>query len=90
MSRKGQVAFVALMLAIVFIILALAFAPAIKQFVDNARNVSDDTHVGLDCGNSSISNFDKGNCLIVDNYTPYFVGFLVFAGGAIVAAKIVG
>jgi hypothetical protein len=78
------------MIALVFIILALAFAPPLKEFVDNARNSSSDTQVGLDCGNSSISSFDKASCMFVDSYTPYFIGFLVFAGGAIMVAKIIG
>lgn len=90
MDAKGQAFLVAIMVAIVFIILALAFAPAIKSFITDARSPSTDTSVGLDCSNSSISNFDKANCVVTDSFLPYFVGFLIFAGGAILGAKLLG
>ena len=88
MNSGVQVVFVGLMISAVFIILALAFAPTIKQFVDDARGPTTDTAVGLDCNNSSISDYDKANCTATDSFLPYFVGFLIFAGGAIAAAKI--
>ena len=90
MNDRGQVFFVSLMLAVCFLILALAFAPVIKQFTDSARNSTTETQVGLDCGNTSISNFDKANCLFVDSFNPYFVGFLILFAGAIIVAKIYG
>ena len=90
LNKKGQVFFLTLMIAIVFIISALAFAPAIKQFNDDARNSTTDERVGLDCSNSSISTFDKANCIAVDMFNPYFIGFLVFFAGAIITAKVIG
>lgn len=90
MEIKGQVFFVTMMIAIVFIILALAFAPVIKSFSDDARNSTTDTQVGLDCSNVSNSNFVKADCLFVDYMNPYFTGFLIFAAGAIIAAKLIG
>lgn len=89
MNLRGQVFFFTMMIAVVFILAALAFAPAIKQFADDARNSTDETRVGLDCTNSSISLFDKANCVVVDLYNPYFVGFLIFFIGAIIVARIV-
>ena len=89
MNKGGLAFFVTMMIAVVFIILALAFAPVIKQFADISMNASTDTTVGLDCSNASISDFDKANCTATDSLLPYFVGFLIFAGGAIVAAKLV-
>lgn len=77
-------------LAVTIIILALAFAPVVKQFADDARNSSSDTRVGLDCSNTSISNFDKANCVAVDSLNPYFVGFLLLFAGALIAAKVGG
>ena len=88
MNAKGQVIFVSLMIALVFIILALAFAPVIKEFSDDAQNTTSQTQVGLDCSNSSISNFDRANCLFVDYMNPLFVGFLIFAGAAIAAGRL--
>lgn len=90
MNSKAQVFFVTMMIALVFIILALAFAPVIKQFSDTAREPTSDTNVGLDCNNEYISNFDKANCLFVDYMNPYFVGFLIFSAGAIISAKLIG
>lgn len=90
MGIRGQVFFVTMMIALVFIILALAFSPVIKQFSDNARNQTTDTQVGLDCSNASISDFDRANCLFVDYMNPYFTGFLIFAAGAIIVAKLIG
>ena len=87
-NTKGQAFLIALMIGVVFVIAALAFAPALKTNIDSARNVSSDTSVGLDCSNSSITNFDKASCVIVDLYNPYFIGFLVFIGIAIISAKL--
>jgi len=88
--KRGQVFLVTMMIAIVFIISALAFAPSIKQFTEEARNSTTETRIGLDCSNSSINDYDKANCVFVDYLNPYFVGFLIFLGGAIIAAKAIG
>lgn len=77
-------------MAVVVLILALAFAPVIKQFADSAMNSTSATQVGLDCSNASISNFDKANCIAVDSFNPYFVGFLLLFAGALIAAKVTG
>lgn len=89
LNNKGQVYLVSIMIATIFIVFALAVAPTIKQFVDDARNPSTDSSVGLDCSNTSISKYDKATCIAVDTFNPYFVGFLVFAAGLIITAKII-
>ena len=89
-NNKGQVSLLLLAISITILILALAFAPVIKEFTDNSRNVSSSTSIGLDCSNSSISNFDKANCIAVDVMNPYFIGFLLLFAGALFAAKIMG
>ena len=89
MNKNGQVILVTFMIGIVFIIFALAVAPAIKQSSDIARNQTTDTSIGLDCSNSTISKFDKTNCVVVDLFNPYFIGFVIAAGGAIIAAKLI-
>lgn len=86
--KKGQVWAYGFMLGIVIIILALALAPIGKQFIDDAMNVTVGDAIGLDCGNASISNFDKGTCVIVDFSLPYFFGALILIGGAVILAKI--
>lgn len=89
MNKHGAVFFLKMMIAIVVIILALAFAPVVKQFADTARNSTTETQIGLDCSNSSISDFDKANCLYVDYQQPLFIGFLVFLAGAIIVARLI-
>ena len=88
MNNHGQVFLLAIMIATVFVILALAFTPAIKNFSDDARNATTETQVGLDCSNSSISKFDQASCVAIDMFNPYFTGFLIFAGiGAVLVAR---
>lgn len=89
MNKKGQVFFYTLMLALVVIILALALAPSGQQFVNDAMNQSTADAIGLDCSNSSISNFDKGACVVTDFSVFYFFGGLIFIAGAIALAKVV-
>ena len=88
MNKKGQAHFVSLALAIVVFIMALALAGPLKSFTDSARGPTNETQVGLDCDNESISDFDKANCAATDFMLPYFIGFLIVLGGAILVAKL--
>lgn len=89
MNQKGQIWGYAVMLGIVVLILTLALAPAGKQVVDAAMNASTADLVGLDCSNVSISNFDKGSCVILDFSQAYFFGALILIGGGIIVSRIV-
>lgn len=84
LNKNGQVIFFSLMLGIVIIVLALALATPIKERVEEAMNPSN-----LDCGNSSISNFDKGACLVADLTMFHFIAALIIIAGAIIGARIV-
>jgi len=88
-NKQGQVVIYGLCLALVIIVLALALAPAVLESSNIARNQTDGDTYGLDCTNSSISMFDKATCRVVDLNMFYFIGSLIFIGGAIVIAKIV-
>ena len=88
-GKHGQVIFYTLMLAVVIVILALEFAPVLKQFSDDARSANTNDSVGLDCQNTSISDYDKANCVAVDMFQPYFVAMLIGIAGIIVGAKLV-
>lgn len=90
-NKRGQVGAwgYGMMLGLVIIILALALAPIGKQFIDSAMNQTVGDSIGLDCGNSSISTFDKGTCVITDFSLAYFFGGLILIGGAVILAKIV-
>lgn len=89
MNSKGQLWAYSFMLGLVIIVLALALAPAGNQFIESAMNQSVDDAIGLDCGNSSISSFDKGACVVTDFSLAYFFGGLILIGGAVILAKIV-
>jgi len=89
MNKKGQVIIITFMIGLVVVILALALAPSLQSQIDDARNVSTDSSVGLDCGNESISNFDKAACVASDITLPYFIGFLLFLSGAIIVGRLI-
>ena len=73
MNNQGQVAFFTLMIGIVIIILALAFAPGIKTQIDSARNTT-----SLDCANSTTSDFNKAACVVSDFTIFYFISSISF------------
>ena len=79
------------MIAVVMIVLALAFAPVIQNRNNNAMNLttSEGEVNGLDCTNSSISNFNKAACNSVDMTLFLYVGGLIFLAGTVIAAKII-
>ena len=89
MNKKGQVIIITFMIGLVVAILALALAPGLQSQIDDARNESTASSIGLDCGNESISNFDKAACVASDITLPYFIGFLLFLAGAIVVGRII-
>ena len=84
MNRKCSVLLYTMMIGFLIIVLALALAPATSSFISTAMNQS----TGLDCTNSSISNYDKATCVVVDLNLFYFIGALIFIGGVIVTARI--
>ena len=88
MNNNGQVVFYTLMLGIVVVILALSLAPIVNTFATDARNVTDDTRVGLDCNNSSISDYQKSQCILTDIATPYFFYGLIGIALLIIGAKV--
>lgn len=92
MDKKASVMIYAMMVGIVIIILALALAPAVRDITYEARNattiVNGVEKGGLDCSNSSISNYDKATCVVVDMNLFYFIGTLILIGGLIVTARV--
>lgn len=87
-NRKGQVVIFTVMFAIVVLLLALAFAPILKQFTEDAMASDTTDSIGLDCANSSISNFDKATCTAVDVGQSYFFWGLIGIAGVIIGAKL--
>ena len=89
LDKKGQAAIYLIMVALVIIILALAFAPVVRDFTESARNSTSGDTLGMDCSNSSISNFDKAACYATDLNLFYFIGGLIFVGAALIGAKLI-
>ncbi len=88
-NNRGQAFFYTLMLGTVLVVLALALTPVVRQFVDTARSPTTNETVGLDCGNSTISDFNKAQCLITDVATPYFFYGILSIAGIVVGAKLI-
>jgi len=90
MNNKGQATWgYTLMLGIMLFVLAMALAPAGQSFVNDAMNSSTSDFIGLDCGNESISNFQKGTCVITDFSTAYFFGGLILLALGVIGAKLI-
>jgi hypothetical protein len=89
MNARGQVIFYTLMISTVIIVLALAFAAPVKQAVDAARSNSTADSVGLDCANSSISDYQKATCVTTDLTLPYFILGLIGIAGIAFGAKVI-
>ncbi len=82
MNTKGTTFFLILMLAVVFFFLGLGIAPALNETVGEART-------DADCDNSSISDFEKGGCVIMDLTSPYFIAVIFALAGAILGGIII-
>lgn len=88
--KKAQVFFLALMVGITLLVLALALAGPVKDTIDSARNgTTDEGFAGLDCTNSSISDFNRATCVVADLTIFQFIGGLIAIAGAIIIAKLV-
>jgi len=84
MNKNGQAVVLGLMIAIFVFLVAVVLIAPMKDMIDVAR---DSSH--LDCDNASISTGQKGTCLVVDLYLPYFIGAVMAAGvGFIFVRKI--
>lgn len=87
---RGQVAIYLLMLGVVVTVLALSLSPVVKEFADDARQPTNETAntIGLDCSNSSISDYQQAQCMVVDATLPYWFFVMLGIVGAILAARL--
>lgn len=83
-NKRGQMTLYIFMIAVVVILFALGVSGALKEQVEIARNPNN-----LDCANTSISKFDKVNCIATDINQFYFIGGLVALGLGFVGVKII-
>jgi hypothetical protein len=88
LNNKGQAIFFGLMLFVVIVILALSLVVVVKNIVDDARAPTSETAVGMDCNNESISDYQKGQCMLTDLATPYFFFGLLGIGALVIGAKV--
>lgn len=82
LRKRGSVYIVGLMIAVLLIFFALAIAGPMHDVINETRT-------SWDCSNSSISDYDKGGCLLADLTAPYFLGIVLVAAGTILAAKVI-
>jgi hypothetical protein len=73
-SKKAQVAFVAVMLGVVVILLGLSLTPGLFEVTNSSEVMGED---GLNCSSDTITNQDKANCTSIDA-TPMVFGFVLF------------
>ena len=83
MNNKAQMLFFSLMLCVVILILALAFAPIIKQFITNAA-----TDMG--CNNSGIDDYTKANCFGLDISIWFYILLFIVLAFTVLGSKYIG
>jgi hypothetical protein len=86
---RAQVMIYSLMVGLCIIILALALAKPVTDFSTTARNNTTATDLGLNCTDGSIDNYYRGACIVTDLYSPYFIGVLLFIGGAVIISRVI-
>lgn len=84
LEKRGQTFFLTFMIGVTIIILALALAPALKNQIEETRNINN-----LNCSSNSLSTFDKATCLVADLNLFYYIGGLIFIAGMVITAKII-
>jgi len=89
MNKRASILLYGIMLGLTIIILTLALAPVASESAGRAMNVTVGDTIGMNCTNSSISDFTKAACYAVDISVSYFIAILLFIGGAAITAKIV-
>jgi len=87
-QKQASVTIYGIMLALTIIVLALALAGPVKEFIDSARNESSGDTIGMNCSTTT-SGFTKAACIATDLNLFYFVGGLLFLAGIIISAKII-
>ena len=78
LNKRGQTLFVALMIGIVLVLLALAFAFPLNQVITNSR-------VDLNCSNTTLTYQGDANCVAVDSLNWLWIGTLLGFAGIVLA-----
>jgi hypothetical protein len=85
-TKKSQTIALAFMLAIVVLLLALAFAKPLNQMTTNAMNETSEIG-GMNCTNT-LDNFVKAGCITADLGQAYIIGGLIALAGLLIGAKV--
>lgn len=88
LNNRGQIVFYTLMLSVAIIVITLAMVVVVKSFVEEARSPTDTDSIGLDCNNSTISDFQQAQCVLTDLATPYFFFGMIAIAGMVIGAKL--
>ena len=78
----------AFMIAVCLIIFGLAWAKPVNQLITYGMNTTSSIG-GMDCDNSSISDFTKAACITSDISQSYFIGGIMAIAGLVIAARII-
>ena len=81
MNKRGQAIFFLLSVGVVFFLLGLALAPALKEVTDDAMGVDQ-----LNCSNPEITDQQKANCTGTDILQFLFTGTVFGLAGVLVTA----
>ena len=101
MNNKAQASALVFMIAIVVVILALAFVKPVNEATTNAMSNTTMTEVdagegvtgyaertGMNCTDASITDFTKAGCWVTDIGQAYFIWGVIAFAGVVAAAKI--
>jgi len=86
MNNKGQAIMVGVMLAAAILVTLLGIIGTVNNVTTLAQNTTSSIG-GMDCSNSSISDYTKAGCLVADISTPYFFAAIVGIAGLAVIAR---
>ena len=87
MNKSGQASVLTFMIAIVIIILALAWAVPVNEMTNLALNESSEIG-GMNC-TATTDNFVKAGCWVADIGQAYYIGAVLALAGVIIAARLI-
>ena len=88
MNKKAQASALAFMLAVVVIILGLAWISPVNEMTKLAMNETSEIG-GMNCTSSALDDFTKAGCWTLDIAQVYFIGGIIALAGVIIAARII-
>ena len=87
LGNKAQAGALVFMLAVVAILLALAFAPSVNEITTKAMNATSEVG-GMNCTATS-DDFVKAACWTADIGQAYFIGGILAIAGVIIAGRVI-